>query len=188
MKIRTDFITNSSSSSFVLSLKFELTNGESISWEGFSDCGEGAYDYIELSATKSPEELGSCNTIDELVDMLKESIVGYENPVLDDDSSVIESLKALSSMEDIAKITIEGYEETFEDYDDGAYASDEIVTYDLKNKKQTATAFGFDYIECEGTGGSLNFSHGAEWQDAPEGYFEEKRKQLFSFDKDDEEY
>ena len=67
MKIRTDFVTNSSSSSFVLSLKFELTNGETISWEGLSDCGEGAYDYVQLSARKSPEELGSCGAVEELV-------------------------------------------------------------------------------------------------------------------------
>lgn len=37
MKIRTDFVTNSSSSSFVLTLKFELANGEILAWEGQSD-------------------------------------------------------------------------------------------------------------------------------------------------------
>lgn len=36
MKIRTDFVTNSSSS-FVLTLKFELANGEVLAWEGQSD-------------------------------------------------------------------------------------------------------------------------------------------------------
>ena len=37
----------------ILSIKFELNNGEEISWAGVSDCGEGSYDYVQLSATKS---------------------------------------------------------------------------------------------------------------------------------------
>ena len=52
MKFRTDYVTNSSSSSFILSLKFELTNNEEISQKGASDCGEGANEYIELTAKK----------------------------------------------------------------------------------------------------------------------------------------
>ena len=54
MKIRTDFVTNSSSSSFILTIKFELDNGETIMWEGKSDVGEGAYEYIQ----KVKEETG----------------------------------------------------------------------------------------------------------------------------------
>ena len=38
-------------------------------------------------------------------------------------------------MEEIRKITIEGYEDTFNDWEDGPEAFDEIVTYDLKTRE-----------------------------------------------------
>ena len=100
MKKRSDFVTNSSSSSFVLSLKFELANEKEITWRGMADAGEGGYKYIELSARKSPQELGSCDTINELVEMLKasvgEGLADYESdftPIFTDNSPIIKSLK-----------------------------------------------------------------------------------------------
>ena len=180
MKFRTDYVTNSSSSSFILSLKFELTNNEEISWKGASDCGEGAYEYIELTAKKSPEELGTCKTIEGLIEMLKTSIGedDYDfgiNPIFDDESEIIKKLRNLSSINDIAKIIIEGYEDTFKDWEDGPEAFDDIVTYDMRTKKQTAIGIGNNYIECEGNGGHLDFSHDIKMKETPEGYFDEKR-------------
>lgn len=183
IKIRTDFVTNSSSSSFILTLKFELTNGEVISWEGVSDCGEGSYDYGQLSTRKSPKELGSCDSIESLIEMVKgsvgEGILDYGEgfaPIFSDDSPIIESLKKLTSMDDIAKITIEGYEDTFRDYDDGPEAFDDTVTYDMKTKTQTAIGIGSSCIESEGRGGALDFEHFPAMQDTPDGYFDAKRE------------
>lgn len=194
MKFRSTFVTNSSSSSFILTLKFELTNNEEIIWEGASDCGEGAYEYIELTAKKSPQELGSCKTIEELIEMLKNSI-GENNyddgvsPIFDDESEIVKKLRNLSSMNDIAKIIIEGYEDTFRDWEDGPEAFDDIVTYDMSTKKQTAIGIGNNYIECEGNGGYLDFKHNIKMQETPEGYFDEKRESeafCCGYDEDDE--
>lgn len=79
-------------------------------------------------------------------------------------------------MDEIAKITIEGYEDTFRDYDDGPEAFDDIVTYDMKTKTQTAIGIGSDYIESEGTGGALDFEHFPALQETPDGYFDAKRE------------
>ena len=87
-------------------------------------------------------------------------------------------------MDEIKAITIEGYEDTFQDFEDGPYANDEIVTYSMKEKKQVARSIGIDYIESEGTGGRLVFKREVTKEATPDGYFEEKRK-AFSFDEEE---
>ena len=87
-------------------------------------------------------------------------------------------------MDEIKAITIEGYEDTFQDFEDGPYANDEIVTYSMKEKKQVARSIGIDYIESEGTGGRLVFKREVTKEATPDGYFEEKRKAIF-FDEEE---
>ena len=82
-------------------------------------------------------------------------------------------------MDEISKITIEGYEDTFNDWEDGPEAADEIVTYDMNTKTQTAVLIGSSYIESEGTGGALEFERETKRQEAPDEYFDKKRQTIF---------
>lgn len=198
MKFRTDFVTNSSSSSFLLTLKVELKNGKTIEFEAASDC-EGGTDYDCLSVRKSPKEWAESKDIDELVKIiidsvkegLKENDEDDENfgsiNVFTEESSFIKQIKEINSMDEIAKITIEGFEDAGynieEDDYSGPYANSEIASYDLINKKGSLVRYGYDgYIETgEGTGGELNFStKGIKRvsKKQPDDWYEEKKERL----------
>lgn len=62
MKFRTDFVTNSSSSSFVLVLRITLKNGKVLKYseEGEPECGICP----SIVATASPEKLGRSGSVE----------------------------------------------------------------------------------------------------------------------------
>ena len=178
MKIRTDFVTNSSSSSFVLSIRVELTDGNVVSFQGTGSCGEGAAsDFGELNVSVSPRQLGKASSIQELVSLLKSGVAEDDNtPIFNTDdpkrqaivedaktsgSSIANSyekadafisrVKAIPSMDAIAKITIVGNEFNYREYL-------RKYEYDRASDRYTKRVSGYDFDKNGGSGGDLIFS------------------------------
>ncbi len=74
MKIRADFVTNSSSSSFVVEIEVELKNGEIIGYYETGEDGEGDPVVGEIYISASPKQLGTCKSINEMIALLKRSV------------------------------------------------------------------------------------------------------------------
>ena len=158
MKIRTDFVTNSSSSSFVLVIRIGLKNGKVLKFIGDGGIGEGGEKYYQLMMSKSPRDLAENPDIDALIQMLKESV--YEErddetqkPVFTDESELIRKLRNLDSMDDIEKISVNG--DLFGFSGERKYSH---TTYYLSEKIAVVDEGGAPRIVSEGTGGDLAFA------------------------------
>ena len=90
MKFRNGFVTNSSSSSFIVSIKIETVDGREISFYGNGGTPEsGRIDYFECDAgiTASPKKMGRAKDVEELIAILTEGVIDC-NEWCDEDQHV----------------------------------------------------------------------------------------------------
>lgn len=178
MKIRTDFVTNSSSSSFVLMLEIKLKNGRVYSFRGVGSCGEGAEnEFDEFDVTVSPRELGNAKSVDALIAMLKEGVKDMNIKIFDREDPAhqketarfikdrgsngvscyekaarfADALQGIQSMDDIQSVTITGNE-----YGQ-PYNYLRTFTYDRTTGEYTMNSRGMEFEKDGGSGGDLRF-------------------------------
>ena len=154
MKVRTDFVTNSSSSSFTVSLAVGLKNGETISYtyEAYEENG-----YPEVFVHAGPDKMAKCESIEELLSLIKSNITFNENEPSEDETAIvdvygeefIEKMEELTSVDDINTIILSADREATDDT-----SASSRYTFDKTTGSYKAEYWGDDSDEMFGINGS----------------------------------
>ena len=157
MKIRTDFVTNSSSSSFTIEIGFFYRNGR-YNMDNITTKYEGPGDiflFHEVAGRVSAKEMGNCKSVEELIELLKNGFFGDEKPAYTKKSwknginDLIYELENNVNIVKLRKIYISGREVGWDN------TSMEEYTYDILNKSYEKNTSQKQFVSSEGFSGEL---------------------------------
>ena len=172
MKIRHGFVTNSSSSSFILLIKIEKTDGKIIEFKGNGGSPEcGRIDYFDCDAkiSVSPRQLGKAKDVEKMIKLLTDGVIDdtwdwqrkiFEAPASEEEFDedihgaywFIEEIREnIKSMDEIAKIYIAGEEYNYVDYI-------RRFLYDRQKDEYTGIIIGEDFEKDGSSGGDMCIS------------------------------
>ena len=149
MKIRFDYVTNSSSSSFVVTVGLRLKDGKVLKYEAFAEDDGGGVDYGEVRVDRDLfDRISSADSVDELLNLLENAVAynyaeGGESITSDHrfdpkDFDLYADIKGKSYTKDDYMEAEMGFSETDDDLGDGRSVpySKGIVIFDKAVRKK----------------------------------------------------